>query len=155
MKIKCKNCGKEFKTYPSKIKLGRGKYCSRQCSMLYTNKILKKNGEKTRFIKGKSHEWHKHKSINWAGYVEVYKPSHPNATKRGYVKEHRLIMEQKLGRYLNKFEDVHHLDGDKQNNQIDNLELIGHREHTKMHNPIYFRWQNLKEVLPDALHEAI
>ena len=41
MILKCLKCLKEFKTYPSKIKLGRGKYCSKKCSNIVSNVIDK------------------------------------------------------------------------------------------------------------------
>lgn len=47
----------------------------------------------------------------------------------------RLIMENYLGRYLKKNEDVHHRDEDTTNNDIKNLEVIDHVEHEKHHNP--------------------
>jgi uncharacterized protein (DUF1330 family) len=112
--------------------------------MPITNKVFAKNGKKTRFIKGREHKWFDHKTINWAGYVEVYSPNHPNKTQRGYVKEHRLMMEKYLGRYLLKNEDVHHINENKQDNRIGNLELLTHSEHTRRHNPIWYRWNKLK-----------
>lgn len=50
-----------------------------------------------------------------------------------YVKEHRHIMEQHLGRKLGVAEKVHHKDGNKLNNAIENLEVISQSEHAKMH----------------------
>lgn len=47
----------------------------------------------------------------------------------------RLLMENYLGRKLDKNEDVHHIDEDKSNNDISNLEVIDHVKHEKMHNP--------------------
>lgn len=66
-------------------------------------------------------------------YVGVYAPNHPAATKRGYVMEHRLVMEAHIGRYLTPDEIVHHLDGDTYRNTIDNLELTTKKKHFQNH----------------------
>lgn len=66
------------------------------------------------------------------GYVLIYVKDHPHSGN-GYVLEHRYVMEQKLGRYLEPFETVHHKDHNKQNNNIDNLELLSNSEHAKLH----------------------
>ncbi len=63
------------------------------------------------------------------GYVLVYAPDHPYAIsdsdgKKTYILEHRLVMEQYLGRYLLPDEVVHHKDGNPSNNDIGNLELF-------------------------------
>lgn len=57
------------------------------------------------------------------GYVYLYMPEHPNCTKSGYVAEHRLAMEKKIGRYLKPSEVVHHLNDIPDDNRLDNLEL--------------------------------
>lgn len=57
------------------------------------------------------------------GYIEIYFPLHPNARKNGYIKKHRLIMEKHLKRILFSEENVHHINGDKSDNRIKNLEL--------------------------------
>jgi hypothetical protein len=57
-------------------------------------------------------------------YMYIYAPDHPNATKQRRVAEHRLVMEKKLGRFLLCSEVVHHLDGNPQNNNIENLVLF-------------------------------
>lgn len=49
------------------------------------------------------------------------------------VREHRFMMEQKLGRKLDRNELVHHKDGDKTNNNLANLELLGHGDHIREH----------------------
>lgn len=68
------------------------------------------------------------------GYIYQHAPSHPFAANKGYVMEHRLAMEKKLGRYLTKEEIVHHKDGNKSNNDISNLELSSDRgTHTRDH----------------------
>ena len=58
------------------------------------------------------------------GYILILRPDHPNAYSGKYVPEHILVMEESLGRYLDtKTESVHHIDGDKSNNDIGNLQL--------------------------------
>lgn len=58
------------------------------------------------------------------GYILIYAPSHPFATNAGYVREHRLVMESILRRYLRPSEIVHHIDGNKANNSPNNLQLF-------------------------------
>jgi hypothetical protein len=71
------------------------------------------------------------------GYVEVWvdeaSPFFPMAGKDGYVYEHRLVVAQSLGRCLERREEVHHLDGDKGNNDISNLEMLSKAEHAARH----------------------
>lgn len=80
------------------------------------------------------------KSWNWKGgkieldgYIRIRVPNHPTASN-SYVLEHRHIMEQHLGRYLTKDEDVHHINGDKKDNRIENLQLIRHSKHSTLSN---------------------
>jgi hypothetical protein len=67
------------------------------------------------------------------GYTYRRVPDHPNGTKHGnYVAVHRLVMEQKLGRYLLPTEVVDHIDGDIQNNHPDNLRVFANNaEHLR------------------------
>lgn len=82
----------------------------------------KKNGVKRRKLR-------KHKN----GYKLVCIPEHPRAGKDGCVMEHRLVMEKYLGRFLETNEVVHHINGIKNDNRIENLELMLHGEHTVHH----------------------
>ena len=61
------------------------------------------------------------------GYIMVLTPNHPNASSTGYVREHRLVMEKHLGRYLFSDETVHRKNGVKSDNRIENLELWSSR----------------------------
>jgi hypothetical protein len=57
------------------------------------------------------------------GYILIYKPEHPKATAVGYVPEHRLVMERFLRRGLHDEETVHHKNGLRADNRLENLEV--------------------------------
>ncbi len=70
----------------------------------------------------------------WNGYIMLYKPGHPYKNNQNYVRKQRLVMEEFLGRYLKPEEVVHHIDNNKENNDIENLMLFKNiGEHTKYH----------------------
>ncbi len=70
-------------------------------------------------------DWTGGRILDGFGYWLVYTPGHPYAKKPvPYVREHRLVMEKHLGRYLDPKEVVHHINGDSQDNRIENLQLF-------------------------------
>jgi len=122
---KCDYCGKEFKRPFSHIK----KFGVHFCTILHQRKYsgLKRRGDKNYLWKGG-----KYKCKD--GYVWVYVPNHPNKNKDRCVLEHRFVMEKHIGRYLKKSELVHHKNGIRDDNRIENLELIENRKiHSKNH----------------------
>lgn len=80
-------------------------------------------GHSYKNIFGKDHPGWKGGRIERKGYIYILCPNHPNATKQGYVCEHRLVMEERIGRYLTKNEIIHHINGNIIDNHIDNLKI--------------------------------
>lgn len=71
----------------------------------------------------KHRDWKGGRKVDKSGYILVRAPDHPHASIGGYVREHRLVMEAHLGRHLTPGEVVHHINGEKADNRIENLEL--------------------------------
>lgn len=84
------------------------------------------------------------------GYNLIYMPEHPNAMQdkgfEGYVYEHVHVLEQKLGRYLTSDEVVHHKDGFRDNNSLDNLLLLTKEEYKKLIDNIKSSGNDLVEI---------
>ncbi len=72
--------------------------------------------------------------VNSRGYVEIQLgKANPRANRAGFQYEHRLVMEDHLGRRLRRWEEVHHLDGNPSNNDLLNLELMEKVDHAAFH----------------------
>lgn len=67
------------------------------------------------------------------GYMGILIHSHPLANNKGYVPEHRLVLEDKLGRPLKLNEVAHHLNGVKTDNRPENLVAVSPQEHNRIH----------------------
>ena len=71
------------------------------------------------------------------GYIMEYAPDHPaSKAGKGYVMQHRLVMERSIGRYLLPTELIHHINGDKQDNRLENLEIKSQHDHIKDHKAV-------------------
>lgn len=142
---RCGHCGKEYRRPPSRV----GQFCSISCSADAKAKIVAcaNCGKLVRYSLSRIRKYcsqacmGRHRSganhPTWAlrrtertGYVTVFVPNHPNRNSHGRIFEHRLVMEQSLGRLLKSNETVHHINGNRADNRIENLQL-----RTGMHGP--------------------
>lgn len=78
--------------------------------------------------KERNHHWKGGRTKHSGGYIQVTAPEHPRVKARKsktnlYIMEHILVMEEKIGRYLEPHENVHHINGQKEDNRPENLEL--------------------------------
>ena len=94
--------------------------------------------------KRKNHNFKGGRVITLNGYVDVLIDGE-RKTSHVYRLEHRLVMEKKIGRELKSNEHVHHKNGIKTDNRIENLELLTDVEHKKLHQPKGFKIGSLKK----------
>ena len=113
----CNECRKSFRSFQP-----RQRFCSRQCSARAISKLYKE-----RFVGVGHPQWNGGKSITWNGYISLWIAPH----QRMY--EHRFIMEKHLNRKLTVHEDVHHINGNKQDNRLINLIVLTKSIHTRHH----------------------
>ena len=108
--VDCERCGK-----PYHRRRVSSRFCSQACSWAT-------NGGRNR----KQESWW----TNDRGYIEgrVW----VDGVQR-FVKHHRWVMELALGRRLSRNEVVHHENGNKSDNRLDNLRLIPYGEHSRLH----------------------
>lgn len=106
-----------------------------------------KVGEKHIFWKGGRQKDSKN------GYVRIYRPGYFN-NNNPYVLEHRFIMEQHLGRKLKSNEFVHHINGVRDDNRIENLEILDIPSHSRKHGALLIECLQLKKE-NDFLREQL
>ncbi len=121
----CVDCGKE-----RWVRLSYGNPQSLRCVQCGA-----KIGAKKRNVSMENHPmWKGGIARTTGGYIEIRltpdNPYYPMVCRKGYVKEHRLIIAKRLGRCLTGKEVVHHINGIHDDNREENLELISQTNHS-------------------------
>lgn len=148
---KCPVCGVDFYRKQSQIKKNKTSCCGTECSNKYRKIAFSGKNNHQHGLKGKLNASFKEGEIlNSDGYLKVYCGDHPFQDKSGRVYKHRLVAEEYLLNKINKItidgkeyldldHVVHHIDFDKTNNNVDNLVVLSHANHTRIHNQIEYR----------------
>lgn len=145
MKIVCPVCGKQFHVKPSRCKRSKNVCCSVECSKAIRSISMKGAGNHQYGLKGnKNSTWKSDTKISRYGYRLVRVLDHPFRAKDDFVFEHRLVAEANLltpentvvvdGKpYLSKDYVVHHKNGNRLDNRVENLEILKRGDHSSMH----------------------
>lgn len=131
--LQCLYCKRVFELRGFRFNQGRGKYCSLVCA----NKVIGLHKGHKLTVGSKNGKWKGGCSKDLSGYMRILMSTHPNCDCYGYVKEHRLIVEKQIGRYLHRWEIVHHINGIKDDNRLENLMLFpNEKAHRTYHSKV-------------------
>lgn len=142
---KGKKMSKDFCLKTSQRTTGKNNPFYGQSHTIESRKKMKNNHQCVRGDKNPA--WKGGKIKTAEGYIFIYSPDHPYSVNN-YVREHILVMEKHLGRYLNVNEMIHHIDCDKTNNNIENLFLTQNGKHQNAHQSIRLL---IKKLLNDNI----
>lgn len=126
----CDSCGVPFRVRPCEVRkaLQRGNQPPRFCSLACRAKGYQGQGNP---------KWRGGTMRMPSGYIYQYAPNHPHATQHGYVMQHRLVMEAAIGRHLRPEEQVHHRNHIRDDNRLENLELMASVTEHRAHHAYY------------------
>jgi hypothetical protein len=130
--IRCEWCGKPRMVRARDRKRGWGRFCSRACVNRWWSTQKSPRDQSGPL----NPNWRGGRSVHTKGYIYRYAPDHPRASN-GYVFEHILVAEEKLGRHLLPGETVHHKNGKRWDNRLGNIHIFDcpgdhARHHAKM-----------------------
>lgn len=157
----CEVCGKKFHLKPFQLNKYKHHCCSKECLDVLKQTLYSGEGNHQYGLKGELNASFKGLEITKVNNnlidIFVYDPTHPHANKHGRVTKHRLIVEQNYKMFdykyfeeingrvvLKKSSQVHHIDGDHNNNDIINLIPVTKAEHRRIHN-------NESEIIRDSV----
>lgn len=133
-KVHCTNCNKTILREKSAVTKSKTQIfsCSKECL-----KAMRCGPKNSRFIE------RKYKRGTPGSYILLWRPEHPNA-RLGRVSEHRLVIEEHLGRFLRDDEFIHHINCRKDDNRLENLIVCSNFQHNRAHG-------SLEEVVKELI----
>jgi endogenous inhibitor of DNA gyrase (YacG/DUF329 family) len=129
VEVECTQCGKAFELVPWQARAAQQRggrvYCSTECSDALAKRRYSEGPQANQLPLGRKLRG-EGRHINKSGYANVYvSPAErpPGRERLSYHPEHRMVMAKHLGRWLEGHETIHHINGNKADNRIENLQL--------------------------------